>query len=153
MEPQTILQVEDSDNDARLLSLAFREAGVINPVITVPNAEQAICYFAGTGNYADRERFPLPGILLIDLKLPGMGGLDLLDLLTKQFSLKGVLLVVVSAYDEIFHVNRAYALGAQTFLSKPVQVQDITNMAKAFQGHWTFAQPRQSAVTLASSND
>lgn len=146
---QTILQVEDSENDARLLSLALRDAGVANPVITVPNGEQALQYFRGEGDFADRERFPLPGILMVDVRLPGMSGLELLELLGKQFTLKGLLVIAISAYDEIFHVNRAYAVGAQTFLSKPVHAEDILNVTKAFKGHWSFDQGWPSRVTVS----
>jgi DNA-binding response OmpR family regulator len=136
-----ILQVEDSDDDARMLVLAFKKAGITNQIITVPNGEEAVCYFKGTGAYADRDKYPLPGVLLLDLKLPGINGFDLLELLIKESFVKGVLIVVISGHTEIFQVNRAYAMGAKSFLTKPIEEAEVANLIKAFQGYWTF-EPR-----------
>jgi len=85
----------------------------------------------------------------VDVRLPGMNGFELLELLAKQFSLKEILIVAISAYDEIFHVNRAYAVGAQTFLSKPVHAEDIRNMTRAFKGQWASDQQWQPRATVS----
>lgn len=134
-----ILQVEDSDDDARLLALAFAKAGIANQIITVSNGEEALCYFKGEGVYADRDKYPLPGVLLLDLKLPGINGFDLLEMLIKHSFAKEVFTVVISGHNEIFQVSRAYEMGAKSFLTKPIQQADVANLVKGFQGHWTFA--------------
>lgn len=136
-----ILQVEDSVDDARLLQLAFQKAGVTNQIITVPNGEEAFCYFKGEGAYADRNKFPMPGVVLLDLKLPGTSGFDVLAWIKQQSSLKGILIVAISGHSEITQVKRAYALGANSFLTKPINEEDVVNLTNAFKGHWTFDQP------------
>ncbi len=136
MAHSIILQVEDSGDDARLLSLAFQKAGVANPIITVQNGEEAIRYFKGEGPYADRKQFPLPKVLLLDLKLPGISGFDVLESLIKESLLRGVLIVVTSGHNEMFQMNRAYSLGASSFLTKPIHPEDVRNLAKAFKKYW-----------------
>ena len=127
-----ILQVEDSENDALLLSLAFQKAGVTNPIITVQTGWEALCYFHAEGIYADREQYPLPRTLLLDLKLPGMTGFDLLESLRKESLLNDVLVVAISGYNEINEVRRAYALGVRTLLTKPILEKDVADLVKAF---------------------
>jgi CheY-like chemotaxis protein len=136
-----ILQVEDSDGDARLLELVFRKAGVTNQIITVPNGDEAICYFKGEGPYADRSKFPLPGVLLLDLKLPGTGGFEVLEWMKAHPAFKEMLILVITGQQELGQVNRAYALGARSFLTKPFNEQDVANITKAFGGYWSFRQP------------
>src|SRR5258706_12659640 len=115
---QPILQVEDSEDDARFLQGVFQKAGVINPIITVKNGDEAICYLKGEGAYANRDKFPMPGVLLLDLRLKGTSGFDVLEWMRHQTNLKGILILVITGYHEIGQVNRAYALGAHSFLTK-----------------------------------
>lgn len=103
-----------------------------NTIFTVQTGEEAIGYFKGEAIYADRQRFPLPRTLLLDLRLPGMSGFEVLESLIKDSLLKGVLIVVISAQTEIFQVRRAYSLGAHTFLAKPIHERDVVNLVKAF---------------------
>lgn len=133
-----ILQVEDSADDARLLELAFQKAGVTNQIITVQNGEEAICYLKGEGIYADRDKFPMPGVILLDLKLPGISGFEVLAWGKQQSYSKGILIVAISGHSEISQVNHAYSLGAHSFLTKPINEEDIVNLTKAFKPYWTF---------------
>lgn len=123
------------------MSHAFNKAGVTNPIITVPTGEEAILYFKAQGIYADRERFPLPRTLLLDLKLPGLSGFDVLEALINESLLKGVLIVVISAHTEVFQVRRAYSLGAHTFLTKPIHERDVVNLIRAFREFSVYDQP------------
>jgi CheY-like chemotaxis protein len=142
-----ILQVEDSADDARLLQLAFQKAGVTNQIITVQDGEEALCYLNGEGACADRNRFPMPGVILLDLKLPGISGFDVLAWIKQQSSLKEILIVVISGHSEISQLNRAYSLGAHSFLTKPINGQDVANLTNAFKEHWTFDQHDQMPHT------
>jgi CheY-like chemotaxis protein len=132
----TILQIEDSEEDAALLVKVFKRAGVKNPVVTLRNGDAAIRYLKGEGVYAARDRFPLPGILLVDLKLPGISGLELLEWVRDQPHLKDVLVLAISGYDELWRVKRAYASGARSFLTKPFIEEDVRNLVKVFSGYW-----------------
>jgi CheY-like chemotaxis protein len=136
-----ILQVEDSHDDALFLQSVFQKAGVTNPIITVKNGDEAICYLKGEGAYVTRDKFPLPGVLLVDLRLPGTSGFDVLEWVMAQPNLKGILILAITGHHEMGHVSRAYALGAHSFLTKPIKEEDVANLTKAFKGYWTFRQP------------
>jgi CheY-like chemotaxis protein len=130
-----ILQVEDDPNDVFLLQHAMNKAGVANPIQVATDGQQAIDYLKGTGKFADREQFPLPCLLLLDLKLPYVMGLNVLRWIRQQ---PGVPLVVVmltaSAEDE--DIATAYRLGANAFLTKPSQASKLVDMAKAIKDFW-----------------
>ena len=144
------MQVEDSSDDARLLELAFQRAGITNPIVTVKTGEDALRYFKGEGVYANRAIFPPPRILLLDLKLPGMSGFDVLNSLIMESRLTNVLVVVVSGYAEIFLVRRAYALGAHTFLTKPVHDTDVANLVNAFREYWVKSPMKETQLAAVS---
>jgi CheY-like chemotaxis protein len=133
-----ILQVEDSEDDALLLKLAFRKIGVVNRIITVPNGDEAIGYLKGDGPYSDRDKFPRPGVVLVDLKLPGTDGFAVLDWIKHQPVQDSMLILAITGHHEIGQVNRAYSLGARSFLTKPVNAEDIANLVKGFPGYWTL---------------
>jgi CheY-like chemotaxis protein len=135
-----ILQVEDSNDDARLLELTLSKVGVTNQLVTVQSGEEAVRYMKGEGIYADRARFPLPGVMLVDLKLPGISGFDMMELLIKESFLKAILVVVISGHGEVVQLNRAYSLGAQSFLTKPVKEVDVVNLIKAYPNPWALEQ-------------
>lgn len=132
---KTILQVEDDPNDVFLLEHAMTQAGVTNPIQVATDGQQAIDYLQGVGKYGDRESFPLPCLVLLDLKLPYVMGLSVLKWIRQQ---PGVPLVVVmltaSAEDE--DVATAYRLGANAFLTKPSQASKLVDMAKAIKSFW-----------------
>lgn len=133
---KAILIAEDNPNDAVVIRHALSDAGVKNPVVVVRDGDEVIAYLAGDGKFADREQFPLPGVLMLDLKMPRMDGFQVMEWLNTKPELKDVLRIVLSGYDELHHVNRAYQLGARTFLVKPCRVPDIQNLMHAFSGHW-----------------
>jgi len=131
-----ILLVEDSIEDAALLQRVLQRVGVANRLFTVPSAEEAIAYLEGSGQYSDRWRFPLPGVLLLDLRLPAASGFSVLEWLKIQADLNDILILVLSGQEEVRNVSRAYALGARSFLMKPVNQEEIANMVKGFPGFW-----------------
>ena len=81
---KTILQVEDDPNDVFFLQHAMKKAGVANPVQVATDGQQAIDYLRGVGKFADRKKFPLPCLILLDLKLPHVMGLDVLKWIRQQ---------------------------------------------------------------------
>src|SRR5437773_10748584 len=94
----TIVLVEDSENDIILMRHAFRKVGMANPVIELPDGEEAIHYFSGTGEYGDRQRYPLPCLIITDLKMPRMDGFGLLEWLqTRQEFLRVPKLVLTNS--------------------------------------------------------
>lgn len=125
-----ILVADDSADDALLLKLALKKAKVVNAVFTVPDGEEAIAYLKGEGQYADREQYPFPVLLLVDLLMPRKSGFDVLAWLKENPKPKlGV--VVLSGVTEVKEMTRASALGAHSFLIKPLHVQDFLNLVHA----------------------
>jgi two-component system response regulator len=127
-----ILIAEDSEDDVALLQLTLKHAGIANPVFVVRNGSEVIAYFRGEGKYSDRRQFPLPRILFLDLKMPGLGGLDALLWLRGRPQFTRMLIVVLSAVDDWKKIKEACALGSDTFLAKPCNGEDIRNLVQYF---------------------
>jgi CheY-like chemotaxis protein len=131
-----ILLAEDDDNDVFFMERAFRQAQVISPVYRVKDGEEAVSYLNGEGAYADREKSPLPSLLLLDLKMPRKNGFDVLAWVRGQPGLKRLPIVVVTSSREILDVNRAYDLGANSYLVKPVKFDGLVDMVKTLNTFW-----------------
>src|SRR5437764_14452402 len=115
---KTILQVEDDPNDAYFFQHAMNKLNAANPVRVVTDGQEAIDYLSGTGKFADREQFPVPDLVLLDLKLPYVMGLDVLKWIREQPNTAPVVIILTaSAEDE--DIASAYRLGANAFLTKP----------------------------------
>jgi CheY-like chemotaxis protein len=130
-----ILQVEDDPNDVFFLQHAMKKAGVENRIQVANDGQEAIDYLKGAGKFADRKQFPLPCLVLLDLKLPHIMGLDVLKWIRQQ---QGMPLVVVllTASGEEADITTAYRLGANGFLVKPSQANKLDEMAKAIKDFW-----------------
>jgi CheY-like chemotaxis protein len=131
----TILQVEDDPNDVFLLQHAMKKAGVTNPIKVVSDGQQAIDYLQGTGPFADREKFPAPFLVLLDLKLPRVMGLDVLKWIRRQAGTRKIV-VVLSASDQPTDISQAYELGANGFLVKPAEARKMEETARAIKDYW-----------------
>jgi CheY-like chemotaxis protein len=109
----TVLLVEDDLNDIFLVKRAFKRANLVNPLQVVTDGCEAVQYLIGEGKYADRQAHPLPDLIVMDLKMPRKTGLEVLEWLKKDGSLKRIPVVIVSSSDHLRDVNRAYELGAK----------------------------------------
>jgi CheY-like chemotaxis protein len=132
---KTILQVEDDPNDVFFLQYAMKQAGVANPVQVASDGQQAIDYLKGAGKFADREQFPLPCLVLLDLKLPYVMGLDVLRWIRGRPE-TAFPVVMLSASAETADIATAYRLGANAFLTKPSEVSKLVEMVKAIKEFW-----------------
>jgi len=132
----TILLVEDDPNDVMLIERAFRKVNIANPLQTVTDGEQAVAYLAGQEPYVDREHYPLPVLILLDLKLPRKSGLEVLAWMKGQTSLMRIPVVVLTSSKETSDINRAYDLGANSYLTKPVAFDGLLNIVKALNLYW-----------------
>jgi CheY-like chemotaxis protein len=133
-----ILLADDDENDALLTQKELKRAGVANPVVTVEDGEQVVSYLAGVHQFANREKFPLPSVLLLDLKMPRRDGFYVLQWFKTNPPKHKFLIVVLSGSDEVYQVKLAYALGADSFLMKPPLSQDIQNLMRAYPAYWQF---------------
>jgi CheY-like chemotaxis protein len=131
-----ILHVEDRTEDVFLLRYAFERAQIENPIQVVPDGQQAIEYLSGTGKFSDRDRFPLPCLVLLDLKLPLKMGLEVLEWIREQPSLKWLIVIVLTSSIYEGDIVRAYELCANAFLVKPSGMSVTIDMCKAIKHFW-----------------
>jgi CheY-like chemotaxis protein len=131
-----ILLVEDDPNDVLLTRRAFAKAGVSASLSVVEDGDAAVDYLAGTGPYADRTQYPLPTIVLLDLKLPRRSGLEVLTWIRQQSPLKRIPVVVLTSSRESVDVNRAYDQGANSYLVKPVSFEELAKLMHALNVYW-----------------
>lgn len=133
---QTILLVEDDPNDVLLIKRAFAKANVVNPIQVATNGDEAIAYLDGQPPFADRHQYPLPVLILLDLKLPRRSGLEVLHWLRQQPLLKRLLVVVLTSSRESADINRAYDLGVNSYLVKPAAPADLLEIVKTLGLYW-----------------
>lgn len=136
MNHSTILQLEDDDNDVMFLEYAFKAAQIPNPLQTVRDGQAAIDYLMGAGAFADRARFPLPILALLDLKTPRLSGQDVLKWIRAQPAFQNLVCVILSASGNQHDVNAAYAAGANAYLVKPAGLDKLTDLMRALQTFW-----------------
>jgi CheY-like chemotaxis protein len=139
MAAAVILLVEDNEDDVLLLKYALNEAGVRNPMHVVDTGEEAIAYLSGQGKYADRRAYPMPRVIFLDLKLPRKSGHDVLEWMGQQGSLREVVRVVLTGSDDPSDLRKSYELGANSYLTKPLTVEQLThpgrNLRSLLLGH------------------
>ncbi len=131
-----ILVAEDSEEDAFFLKRAFLKAGVNTRMEFVPDGEMAVGYLSGNGRYGDRENFPLPHLLLLDLKMPRMDGFDVLRWLREQPGLRRIPVVILSSSGEERDVNLAHELGANGYVVKPTGLEGMERLVSAVDRYW-----------------
>ncbi len=134
--PAAILAAEDDANDVVLLELAFAKAGLAKQVTFVGNGSEALAYLKGEGRYGDRTRFPLPYLLLLDLKMQPISGLEVLAWARQQPRFKGLPIIIFSASSFPPDVERAYQLGANSFLLKPGNFNKLVSSLEQLAGFW-----------------
>jgi CheY-like chemotaxis protein len=132
---KTILQVEDDPNDVLFLRRAMEKMAVLNPIQVASDGQEAIDYLRGSGKFLDRAKFPFPSLVLLDLKLPYVMGLDVLQWIRAQNCIAlPVLMLTASAQDA--DVAAAYRMGANGFLRKPSSCRELEEIIKAIQQFW-----------------
>jgi CheY-like chemotaxis protein len=131
-----ILLVEDEPIDALLMRRAFAKANLPQRLEIVSDGTEAVAYLAGRDRYADRDRYPLPVLLLLDLKLPTMSGFEVLEWIRSQSGLKRLPVVVLTSSRESADVNRSYELGANSFLVKPVAFDALLRVVGTLTSYW-----------------
>jgi CheY-like chemotaxis protein len=124
----TILIAEDKDDEAFLLERALKRAAIANPVVRVRNGDEVIEYLSGSGTYADRARFPLPMVLLLDLNMPKKSGFEVLEWIRTQPALAALAVDVFSGSSRNEDIERALKLGARLYLKKPITNDELDSL-------------------------
>jgi CheY-like chemotaxis protein len=141
---ELVLVVEDDPYDAKLIVRAIEKSRMLNPVEIVRDGEAAIEYLSGQGPYADRTRHPLPVLILLDLKLPKLDGFEVLQWIRGQSGLRRIPIVVLTSSSISADVGRAYDLGANSYLVKPVGSDELIGLLKTIELYWLVTNTRPS---------
>jgi CheY-like chemotaxis protein len=131
-----LMLVDDSMNDLELMRIAFKRARIRNPIAEMYSGEQAIAYLSGEGEYADRRHFPLPCIVITDLKMPGVDGFDLLEWLKGQSAFDRIPKIVLTASAHQEDEKRASELGCSAYLVKPEQLDGLVKLVSEMNEDW-----------------
>jgi len=134
--PPAVLVVEDNPDDVFFIERAFAESGTAAAIKVVDDGEKAIAYLSGRGSFADRQKYPVPTLVLLDLKLPRVPGLNVLSWVRKQPALVRLVVVILTSSREAVDINRAYELGANSYLVKPVSSQALAELIKSVDRYW-----------------
>lgn len=135
-EQDTILLVEDNHKDVLLLQRALRKANILNPVQVVNDGDAAVMYLSGQESYGDRTRYPLPVLILLDLKLPRRSGIEVLMWLREQPKLKRLPVVVLTSSKEYTDINNVYDIGVNAYIVKPVAFNELVEIMMTLNLHW-----------------
>jgi CheY-like chemotaxis protein len=131
-----VLVADDNEDDVLALRHALRRAGIDVPLQIVEDGEEAIAYLRGVGKFSNRAEFPLPDLFLLDLRMPKIDGFEVLEWLRQQPSLAPLRTIVLTMSNDVFDVDRAYALGANSFLTKSMDLLDFGNTLGATFNYW-----------------
>jgi CheY-like chemotaxis protein len=132
----TILIVDDNEDDVFAIRRALAKAGIGNPQQIASNGQVAIDYLSGVGAFADRAKFPLPFIVFLDLKMPFRDGFEVLEWIRQRPEFNAIVVVVLTGSDEVRDHQRAYALGARSYLVKPPTPADLAALMQSMESYW-----------------
>jgi CheY-like chemotaxis protein len=132
----SILLAEDDKNDIFLMRRAFDSAGFLNPLFVVHDGQEAIHYLEGAGQFAERDKYPLPGLLLLDLKMPLMDGFDVLAWLRTQHQFDTLPVVVLSSSRHETDIDKSRELGVYDYRVKPQSFQDLVRLLEDVRKCW-----------------
>ena len=133
---KTILLVEDNEDDVFIMRRAFTKAGIKNPLFVAEDGRVALDYMEGAGEFKDRGRFPIPALMLLDLKLPRVMGLDVLKSIRSNPAVPAILVVVLTSSDQQPDIDRAYRLGANSYVVKPPMPEKMESLARCMSDYW-----------------
>ena len=132
----TILLAEDDPSDAKLVGIALQRSISGNPVTVVNDGTELVSYLKGEGRYADRQTFPFPDLVLLDLKMPKMDGFEVLRWLRQQPVLKRLRVIVLTNSARECDVELAYEVGANSYLVKPTHFEDLVKTMQIVGDFW-----------------
>ena len=130
VEDPIVLLVDDSADDATLVRIVFERAGFVAPLQLAHDGEEVIAYLRGDGDFADRQKFPLPTVVLLDLNLPRQNGFEVLAWIRQQPEHRRLRVYILSASNRAEDIQRAYDLGANSYLVKPSTLDELTTVAR-----------------------
>jgi CheY-like chemotaxis protein len=156
MIPKTVLYVEDEENDVLLLQLGFEKAGINHRLQIVGDGQEAVAYLSGSGQYANREQYPSPTLVLLDLNLPCLTGMKVLQWIREQPQFATLPVVMYTSSDHPRDLENARQLGVTEYVLKPSRIGKIAELLQRLSAQWLSApsvpDPKtQSALQSAAS--
>ena len=136
MRDKTILLVEDNGDDAELTLLAFKASNVANPIKVVRDGAEALDYFFGEGAYAGRDLTAMPILVLLDLNLPKVNGLEVLSRLRAHPRTKRIPVIILTTSHEQQEISTAYDTGCNSYVRKPVDSAQFRDAVKQLGLYW-----------------
>lgn len=133
---ETILIVDDEPSDIEFVTRALTRVGVTNPIRTAANGEEAIAYLTGQGAFANRIAHPFPRVVITDLKMPQMSGLQLLRWMQENAAFRVVPIIVFTSSTAQSDVNEAFRLGTSAYFVKPVEFKELERMVRIIADYW-----------------
>jgi CheY-like chemotaxis protein len=132
----TILLIEDSEDDVFFMERALKLAGGKTSLKVAKDGQMAVDYLGGAREYADRKEYPLPSLVLLDLKLPKVPGLEVLRWIRSKPELQTMPVIILTSSGERADLERGYRLGANSFMVKPSEADDLLGLAKCLSDYW-----------------
>jgi DNA-binding response OmpR family regulator len=132
----TILLVEDETSDVDIFMMVAKQVGFENPIQVVRDGQQAMNYFDGIGKFTNREKFPLPTLVLLDLKLPYQMGMVVLQWLRAQPKFKSTIVIVFTSSENASDISKAYEEGANAYLVKPPTLEGLCCLIRNLKNFW-----------------
>jgi DNA-binding response OmpR family regulator len=132
----TVLHAEDDPNDIALMKHACMAAKASFQLFSASDGEKAIHYINGDGLYADRSTYPAASLVFLDLKMPRKGGFEVLQWIRRHPTLKCLPVLILTSSRHEVDIRRAYELGANSYLVKPVNFEALVNMARVVDSYW-----------------
>lgn len=137
-KPVNILLVEDNEDHAELTLNALRNNNVINEIHVVRDGEEALDFVYHRGKYTDVEKFPLPGLILLDISLPKLSGLEVLETLKVDPDLRHIPIIMLTTSSREEEIVKSYANGANSYVTKPVDFDEFVRKIKDIKLYWTL---------------
>ena len=133
----TVLLVDDDPFVARLVQRAFSRSGVQVSVLRLQNGDEAVSYLRGEAPYDNRVLHPMPEVMLLDIKLPRRSGFEVLQWVrTRTDALRRMPIVMLTSSTHSIDINRAYDLGANSYVSKPESSNQLNELVRLFTSYW-----------------
>ena len=153
MTKHCVLLAEDDPDEIYLFRWAFRQAGLPHEIIEVPDGAATIEYLRGAPPFNDRIRYPVPRLLLLDLKMPKVNGFDVLAWLGTRPEFGSLPTVVLSSSVFPADSQRAIDFGAREFLTKPYDVEELVTLVEGLHERWLAAEPKIVAAMASVAQD
>ena len=149
--PYPILLAEDRPDDVFLMERALQKVRSRHPLRVVADGQKAIEYLSGEGDYSDRVAFPFPGLVILDLKMPGVGGFEVVEWMRKNPRTRLTPIIILSTSAQPQDINRAYELGANAYMIKPADHRSLERLLQTIGEFWLASLAPVPGWTAAST--